>query len=440
MRGGPCSAIGLLLLVAAISGLVAMPVSAEEPLPSLEPHPLLEPEPLPPFMAPDGTEDQRAALEPEPFEVREYQRNAGVTEEVARADLELQHRGAHIVELLEKTLGSRYAGVWFDNQNGEFVVPALPGITKDEVAERLEADKLELAFRVQSAQSSWNDLLANQRRLNEQLQWQIREKLIDTSLSARFNAVAISQADVASKAQEEQVLEAAEGLNIEVRIESRSTKRNWVPLDCTAGFAKVFACDAPHRTGVAFSANSEIAAPLCTQAFKAVDGAGRRYVLTAGHCVTNFVPPTPTDWQAFEASHGYEDRVAHYLGFTDYYQFPGRDWAKIRMWEGGYWDTSPWSTGLVVWPKMPAEFAKASNSDYKIFGEAQSYEGLQVCHSGIATGSSCALVTGLNGVGEYAQGNVSPLTVTGPMCADEGDSGGPMFSGNVAYRHSIWGR
>ena len=65
---------------------------------------------------------------------------------------------------------------------------------------------------------------------------------------------------------------------------------------------------------------------------------------------------------------------------------------------------------------------------------ASSYVGEYVCHSGRTTGSSCGTVQQLNVKVTYQDGNnLTHMTkVTGGICGDGGDSGGPVYAGNYA--------
>src|SRR5215469_11063299 len=67
-----------------------------------------------------------------PLEVHEYVADYGVSLQRAEQVLNDQHRGAeeNIVGQLEHRLGTRFAGVWFDNEHDEFVVPKLDSVNQ----------------------------------------------------------------------------------------------------------------------------------------------------------------------------------------------------------------------------------------------------------------------------------------------------------------------
>src|SRR5262245_5772070 len=56
----------------------------------------------------------------DPAMVDDYAREYDVPEEVAAERLATQERGGPVVNGLDSLLGDSYAGVWFDNENGEF--------------------------------------------------------------------------------------------------------------------------------------------------------------------------------------------------------------------------------------------------------------------------------------------------------------------------------
>src|SRR6185503_12542615 len=91
------------------------------------------------------------------LEVEEYSHDFGVSQGQAEAKLDVQEQGteAGVVEDLEQRLDGRYAGVWFDNHAGEFVVPLLAATNRAAVAAEFTSAGLGDDFRTTPAQSSW---------------------------------------------------------------------------------------------------------------------------------------------------------------------------------------------------------------------------------------------------------------------------------------------
>src|SRR6188472_2752985 len=112
-----------------------------------------------------------AVAKPSAFEVQEYVRDFAASADEAEERLEAQSAGteADIVGQLEGRLGSNYAGVWFDNRTGEFVVPILDNRDRDAVADAFASAGLRDKYRVSQADASWKDLQAAQADIGQEL-------------------------------------------------------------------------------------------------------------------------------------------------------------------------------------------------------------------------------------------------------------------------------
>ncbi|GAA0896690.1 S1 family peptidase [Virgisporangium ochraceum] len=136
----------------------------------------------------------------------------------------------------------------------------------------------------------------------------------------------------------------------------------------------------------------------CSLGFN-VRGGSTDYFVTAGHC-TN----AGATWTNGSTT----------LGTRYGTSFPGNDYGIVR-----YTNTS---------------IAKPGNvGSLNITGAGNPTVGQQLCRRGSTTGTRCGQVTGLNATVNYAQGSVSGLIRTN-ICAQPGDSGGPLYSNNgIAY-------
>lgn len=151
-----------------------------------------------------------AAAEPrDATEVQGYERRYNVTPEEAERRLGVQARAAGIVEDLQAVLGPNYAGLWFDNQTGEFVVPVSSPVSGSATSESSYSDNgsvlaterrdidsrfndygiNEGSYRITPVRSSYTDLKAGQERVNQALRPLFEEGLAKTGLSAKTNAV-----------------------------------------------------------------------------------------------------------------------------------------------------------------------------------------------------------------------------------------------------------
>jgi streptogrisin D len=125
------------------------------------------------------------------------------------------------------------------------------------------------------------------------------------------------------------------------------------------------------------------------------------YLLTAGHCGN-----LSTDWFA-DSSHG------TVIGVRTGTSFPTNDYAIVR-----YTNTSVSHPGSV--------------GDQDIVSAATPSIGQTVTRRGSTTGVRTGTVTALNATVNYSQGRVYGLIRTN-VCAEPGDSGGPLYQGSVAY-------
>lgn len=137
----------------------------------------------------------------------------------------------------------------------------------------------------------------------------------------------------------------------------------------------------------------------CSLGFNTQDGAGNHYFLTAGHCTNG-----TTDW--------YSDQLVTHIGTTVGSSYPGNDY------------------GLVAYdPGQPAPPGTVGDQDITSAGDAQ--RGQFACRRGSATGTHCGRVTGVNWSVRYPDGVVTGMIRTN-ICAEPGDSGGPLYAGSQA--------
>lgn len=142
----------------------------------------------------------------------------------------------------------------------------------------------------------------------------------------------------------------------------------------------------------------------CSLGFNAHSGS-TFYVITAGHC-TNI---GATWWT--------NSSRTTVLGQRAGSSFPGNDYGIIR-----YTNTSlTHPSSVYLW----------NGTSRSITGAANARVGQSACRSGSTTGLHCGSVTGVNATVNYPQGTVTGLIRTN-ICAEPGDSGGSLFSGNTA--------
>jgi len=354
-----------------------------------------------------GSGDHRA------FEIASYRGEFGLSQQAAEDNLATQQRGAALVPQLEAVQGRQYAGVWFDNEAGEFVVPLAPGAPEASVEDSLDAASLDAAeYRTVPVESTLEELEAAHVRVDKALIKLIRGQLAQTSLDPRTNAVVISETEGVSKADEALVASVAEGESVKVEV-----RRLAVPQLESEAFACNLTertCDKPLRVGT-YMQGKGVGGVGCSVGFKVLGNVfSNRFALSAGHCNHTI------NYQAPNASMEYSD-----LGSVEESSYPGGDWMKIKVngtTKEGYWDEVPWTSPVVYW---------GGSQNLPIEHEASSFVGEAVCYSGAGTGAGCGSVTGFDVTDNYGDGPIYHLTRTN-LNADHGDSGGPVWNGTTA--------
>ncbi|WP_344949828.1 S1 family peptidase [Actinomadura miaoliensis] len=142
----------------------------------------------------------------------------------------------------------------------------------------------------------------------------------------------------------------------------------------------------------------------CSLGFNVRRG-GEDFFLTAGHC-GNAVP----EWTA-------DQRGARPLGATVASSFPGDDFALVRSAQAG----QAGQGGVNLYNGQTRDITEA--------GEA--VVGQRVARSGSTTGVSTGRVTAVGATVNFPEGTVSGMIQT-TVCAEPGDSGGPLFAGTTA--------
>ncbi|MEU9450113.1 S1 family peptidase [Streptomyces sp. NPDC048277] len=144
----------------------------------------------------------------------------------------------------------------------------------------------------------------------------------------------------------------------------------------------------------------------CSAGFNVTNGT-TDFILTAGHC-----GPANTIW--FDEGQGNNQQ----LGTTINTQFPGNDFSLIQYASGKAGDNAD-----VV--------AIGNGQGVRITGAADPTVGQKVFRSGSTSGLHDGTVTALNATVNYPEGTVTGLIQTN-VCAEPGDSGGPLFSEGIA--------
>ncbi|MES5820400.1 S1 family peptidase [Streptomyces sp. RG80] len=194
-----------------------------------------------------------------------------------------------------------------------------------------------------------------------------------------------------------------------VRADSTVSAADWSRLtelaDGIGGFVRM------ERTEGTFTTRINGAEPIlstggrCSAGFNVTNGQSD-FILTAGHC-----GPTGSVWFA-------DNRGRTQVGKTIEQNFPGADFSLVQ------YDGGRAGDGADV-------VAIGDGKGVRITGVADPTVGQRVFRSGSTSGLRDGTVTALNATVNYPEGTVTGLIETN-VCAEPGDSGGPMFSEGIA--------
>jgi S1-C subfamily serine protease len=139
----------------------------------------------------------------------------------------------------------------------------------------------------------------------------------------------------------------------------------------------------------------------CSLGFNVISGS-THYFLTAGHCGK----AEPTWWTS--ANH------STLLGSTVGATFPGKDYSLVR------YDAS--------FTNYPGTVA----GSHDITAAGNAFVGENVTRTGSTTGTHTGVVTALNVTVHYSSGGTVRGLIQTTVCAEPGDSGGPLYDGSIA--------
>ncbi|MEU3855586.1 S1 family peptidase [Streptomyces sp. NPDC029554] len=194
-----------------------------------------------------------------------------------------------------------------------------------------------------------------------------------------------------------------------VRGDSTVSASDWSRLTDVAesigGFVRM------ERTAGTFTTRLNGAEPIlstagrCSAGFNVTDGRSD-YILTAGHC-----GPDGSIWFA-------DDRGREQVGTSLRGSFPGDDYSLVK------YDGGRAGQGADV-------VSVGGGKGVRITGLADPEVGQRIFRSGSTSGLREGEVTALNATVNYPEGTVTGLIETN-VCAEPGDSGGPMFADGIA--------
>ncbi|GGQ64741.1 S1 family peptidase [Streptomyces flaveolus] len=140
----------------------------------------------------------------------------------------------------------------------------------------------------------------------------------------------------------------------------------------------------------------------CSLGFNVTKG-GEPYFLTAGHCT--------------ESISSWSDSSGTVIGQNEVSSFPDNDYGLVK-----------YSADVA----HPSEVNLYNGSAQAISGAAEATVGMGVTRSGSTTQVHDGTVTGLDATVNYGNGDIVNGLIQTDVCAEPGDSGGSLFSGDKA--------
>ncbi len=274
-----------------------------------------------------------------------------------------------LASALGRDLGTDAAGTYYDARNEQLVVNVL-----DETA---AGTVREAGARARVVEHSLAELASARTTLR-------RDAAVPGTSWAtdpRTNKVVVTADRTVSAAEYARLAEVVDGLG--AKAELRRTK----------GEFKTFFAGGDAITG---------GGGRCSVGFNVVKD-GEPYFLTAGHCT--------------EAATTWSDTGGRQIGTGAGSSFPGNDYGLVK-----------YAAGV----DHPSEVDLYDGSAQTITGAGGATVGMRVTRSGSTTQVHSGTVTGLDATVNYGNGDVVSGLVRTDVCAEPGDSGGPLFSGATA--------
>jgi streptogrisin C len=312
-----------------------------------------------------------AAQDVSPEIVSAMQRDLGLTEEQVHRRLAFEAKAPGLEKSLRQQLGAKFGGAWLDADGGQLVV----GVTDEASAERVRL----AGARPQRVTRT----LAQLERVKAELDGNVQA--LSPAIHAWYvdlptNTVVV-QADAASGSQlraDAFISRSSGAKDGSIRVVP-STQAPELAYDVRGGDPYYFS---NYRCSVGFSVNGGF--------------------VTAGHCGGAGTPTT-----------GYNG-VA--MGTIQGSVFPGNDFGWVAT--NGSWTPQPWVYNY-------------AGANVTVAGSQEAPLNASICRSGYTTGWRCGVLQAKNVTVNYSNGPVYGLHKTN-ACADGGDSGGSVLSGNQA--------
>jgi streptogrisin C len=372
------------------------------------------------------------ASEPDPTLTSAFEKAYGLTEAEAQQRVTLQKEAAELNRTLQDQLGSRYAGMWFDNNDGRIKVGVVNSADDGTANAAIANDGLQADTDLVPVRSTWNELVATQETVNANLKDLLRNDKVQTGINTETNAVVIRVAPTASTAERERAVSLTSelsGVSIEVRYPP-ANQFEIASTACTTSPAGYNAkCDRPIRGATIIYHGSE----ECSAGFlmrREEGGTTHTWLMTAGHCLALDGGSNQRWYMENSKGESHEIGLSGGYVYGENYPNPGgtRDSGAIAISPSSFW-----ASGM-----LPESYAYTFSANYYTEGVNEGYLGLGLCHLGISSanngsGSNCGNIQTLHVSVRYSEGNLLNDMTEVTACSHPGDSGGPYYADNTAY-------
>ncbi|NLV80608.1 MAG: protease [Rhodococcus sp.] len=338
--------------------------------------------------------------------VEALHRDLQISPERFLRDADTSQALAEFAETAREKFAQVFAGVWLDAEGTPTV-----GLTEGNGFDEARADAEDAGFTVAEADSSEAALEDELSELNDWLETQ-PPAVADL---VRGVAIDIVNSDVVIRTDDVAGLDLPDFLE-GVRVLFAPAELTLEPASDLEPVAGIGAPGALHG-GDAYAALGAGNGLRCSLGFNGEDGSGNPVNITAGHCDPNRLQ-AGTEWASKVYQLLGEDLGQHIGNFAET-SLDGDDYAIIRPTadaRGRFENNGVRVPGAAPLP---------------ITGIADPVVGAPVCKSGLRTGYSCGVVTGVGQTVEIGQRVLTNGFATN-LCALQGDSGGALVTGTLA--------
>ncbi|HYO56018.1 ricin-type beta-trefoil lectin domain protein [Archangium sp.] len=319
-----------------------------------------------------------SAQDVSPELISAMRRDLGLDEAQVRRRLEFEAKVPALEKGLSAELGDSFGGAWLNKDATQLIV----GVTDEASAARVRRAGAEPRL-VKHSKAKLDQVLAELDRNARNAPASVHSWYVDVATNSVVVQAENDTSLTAARTQSFIALSSGAKDGV-IRVE-HSSQAPRPAYDVRGGEIYYFGTGAGGSYGV------------CSVGFSVYGG-----FVTAGHCGGAGTPTLGNNWQA--------------MGTIQGSVFPGSDHGWVAT--NGSWTPQPWVYNY-------------NNGNVIVQGSNAAGIGASICRSGTTTGWRCGTLQATNVTVNYSNGPVYGLSRT-DACADPGDSGGSVLSGNQA--------